>query len=243
MQADTQALLAEYCQTRSIELRNRLSEEYLYLAGIVARRFSGRGVDYDDLYQVASMALLKALERFDCSKGIKFSSFATPTMVGEVKNFFRDRSRVIRMPRRSGELLRAIEAARERLEQQLQRSPTAGEIALDIGCPVDDVLESLEMRSAIRPASLEQSLEADEDTSLQLFLGEDEPGYGQVDLSDMMTRALSELPEQDRRILTERYYHNRSQRDIAMELNISQMTVSRAERRALKQIQKLMTEE
>ena len=107
-----QAMLEEYCRTRDRELRNQLVGEYLYIAEICARRFAGRGVEYDDLRQIASLALIKALERFDCSKGVEFSTFATPTVVGEVKNYFRDRLRLVRLPRRSVELAQKAERTR-----------------------------------------------------------------------------------------------------------------------------------
>ena len=103
---DAEGLLREYAMTGNTAIRDRVVEAYLYIASIIARRFSGRGVDYDDLYQVASLSLLKSIERFDPDRGVKFTSFVTPTMVGEVKNYFRDRSRLIRLPRRGGELVR-----------------------------------------------------------------------------------------------------------------------------------------
>ena len=94
---DAEGLLREYATTGNTAIRDRVVEAYLYIASIIARRFSGRGVDYDDLYQVASLSLLKSIERFDPDRGVKFASFVTPTMVGEVKNYFRDRSRLIRL--------------------------------------------------------------------------------------------------------------------------------------------------
>ena len=108
----TEDLLEEYARTRAPALRDEIVERFLYIAEIIARRFSGRGVDYDDLYQVAALALVKGVERFDVSKGIKFTSFITPTMVGEVKNYFRDRSRAIQVPRRGAQLARAIREER-----------------------------------------------------------------------------------------------------------------------------------
>ena len=120
---DAEGLLREYATTGNTAIRDRVVEAYLYIASIIARRFSGRGVDYDDLYQVASLSLLKSIERFDPDRGVKFASFVTPTMVGEVKNYFRDRSRLIRLPRRGSELVRTVEAARDDLQVELQRQP------------------------------------------------------------------------------------------------------------------------
>ena len=122
------ALLAQYALSRAPDLRDRIVEAYLYIAEIVARKFSGRGVDYDDLYQVAALALVKGIERFDAEKGIKFASFITPTMIGEVKNYFRDRSRVIRLPRRSAQLARELREVKAKLEQELNWSWMYGEL-------------------------------------------------------------------------------------------------------------------
>lgn len=136
----TDQLLRRYVDTRDAALRERIVEDNLYIAQIIAKRFSGRGVEYDDLYQVASMALFRAIDRFDPAKGVKFVSFVTPTMVGEVKNYFRDRSRAIRLPRRGAEIAQSVRAARAKLEQQLSRSPRVDELAESLGLTEDAVL-------------------------------------------------------------------------------------------------------
>lgn len=233
---DIDALVRQYRESGSIASRDRAVAACLPIAKIVARRFSGRGVEYDDLYQVASLALFKALERFDVGKGVKFMSFATPTMVGEVKNFFRDRSRLIRIPRRSGELLRSIEQAREALNQRLERSPTAEEIARELGVDLEEVLETIEMGGALRLASLDGAANATddgEDFSLHATLGYEEEGYRQIETRDLVARAMDLLSEVERQVLTGLFFDGRSQRDIAQELGVSQMTVSRIERKAL----------
>ena len=138
------SLLAEYCRTRNIELRNQLVGKYLYIAEIIAKKFTNRGIEYDDLYQVASLALIKALERYDITKGYKFSSFATPTIVGEIKNYFRDKSRLIRLPRKESEYIKKIENAKSHLSNKLGRSPTPDEIAEYLGITSEQVLELME---------------------------------------------------------------------------------------------------
>jgi len=105
-QTQKEELLRKYCETRDIKLRNELVDHYLYIAEIIAKKFANRGVEYDDLFQVASLALIKALERYDIAKGYKFSSFATPTIIGEIKNYFRDKSRIIRLPRKENEMIK-----------------------------------------------------------------------------------------------------------------------------------------
>ena len=238
------ALLAQYALTRAPDLRDRIVEAYLYIAEIVARKLSGRGVDYDDLYQVAALALVKGIERFDADKGIKFASFITPTMVGEVKNYFRDRSRIIRLPRRSAQLARELRETRAILEQELGRSPTVDELAERMNISEDDVLEALEMSNAMTPASLDaQVADEDSETSLSTFLGFNDPGYSDFERNDMLDRALSTLDNRQRAVIIARFYEGLSQRDVAAQLNISQMTVSRIERQALEKLRERMTEQ
>ena len=136
-------LFRQYAEEPSEGLRNQLVEAHLHIASIIARRFSGRGVDFDDLYQVAALALIKAVERYNPERGVKFVSYATPTMVGEVKNFFRDRTHLVSLPRKGTELLRKIDKTRSELEQSLCRAPTAVELAEKLCAPLEDVLEAL----------------------------------------------------------------------------------------------------
>lgn len=241
---ETDALLAQYAHTRDAGTRERIVEENLYIAQIVARRFSGRGVDYDDLYQVASLALFKAIDRFDASKGIKFVSFVTPTMVGEVKNYFRDRSRAIRLPRRGAELSQTLKAARARLEQSLGRSPRVDELAQEMGLREDAVVELLELGNAMSVTSLDAQVTEDEDSApLSRFLGFEDPGYSEFERSDMLGRAMQTLDERQQAVIRGRFFENLSQRDVAQRLNISQMTVSRIERQALGQLREMISEE
>jgi len=230
----TEALLLRYAQTRDTYLRDRIVEKNLKVAAMVARRFSGKGVDYDDLYQVASLALFKAIDRFDPEKGVKFITYVTPTMVGEVKNYFRDRSRTIRLPRNSGEMLRALDRATEELTHELLRQPTAYELAEHMGIEVEDVLLALEMRGASRPASLDFTPEnEDEDAPISAFLGVEERGYSDFDNLETIRSAMAQLDERQREVIRLRFFENLSQREVAARLDISQMSVSRVERKAL----------
>lgn len=238
------ALLAQYAQSRAPDLRDAIVEAYLYIAEIVARKFSGRGVDYDDLYQVAALALVKGVDRFDVDKGVKFASFITPTMVGEVRNYFRDRSRTIRLPRRSAQMARELREAKARLEQQLGRSPRVDELAETMGISEADVLEALELGNAMTPASLDaQVAEEDSETPLSSFLGFSDPGYSDFEQNDMLKRAMSALDDRQRTVIAARFFEGRSQREVAAQLDISQMTVSRIERQALKCLREQMTEQ
>ena len=126
-------LFAEYKRTGDVALRNRIAEHYLYIAEILAKKFVGRGVDYDDLYQVACLALLKGVERFDPSLGMQFTTFITPTITGEIKNYFRDRSRVVKLPRRLSKLHADVRKKQDELLRATGKNPTPKEIADCLG--------------------------------------------------------------------------------------------------------------
>ena len=238
---EIERLLALWNQTRRPEVRDRLVEAHLYIAEIIARKFSGRGVDYDDLYQVASLALFKAIGRYDPSRGIQLSSFVTPGMVGEVKNYFRDKSRTIRPPRRSTELIRLVESARQELTQQLSRSPRVDEIAVHANLTEDEVLEGLEAAS-MQPVSLDQqTVDEDEDLTLRQAIGTEEKGYSEFENADLLRRSMDQLTPKQQEVIRLRFFENLSQREVAQCTGVSQMSVSRTERSALERLRQLVT--
>lgn len=240
---EIERLQALYAQTRSDGYRDQLVEAHLYIAEIIARKFSGRGVDFDDLYQVAALALVKAVERFDPERGVKLSSFVTPGMVGEVKNYFRDRSRLIRPPRRTTELIRLVEDAREKLTQELSRAPRVDEIAEYASLEEDEVLQAMEA-AASAPVSLDMNTsDEDEDLSLAGSLGMEDRGFSEFETADMLRRGMAKLTEQQREIIRLRFFENLSQREVAGRVGVSQMSVSRAERGALEMLRRAITED
>jgi RNA polymerase sigma-B factor len=226
-------LLAEYCRTRDINLRNQLVGRFLYIAEILSKKFSNRGIDYDDLYQVASLALLKALERYDITKGFKFSSFATPTIVGEIKNYFRDKSRMIRLPRKESEYIKRIENAKVTLANSLGRSPTPEEIAGYLDITSEQVLELMESSYSTKTASLDYFIDNEGETDLMAVIGREEKDYRLIEDRDFIARVMDTLDEQERKVITERFYKGRSQREISEEMGVSQMYISRMERKVL----------
>lgn len=232
------SLLAEYCRTRDIELRNQLAGKYLYIAEIIAKKFTNRGIEYDDLFQVASLALLKALERYDITRGYKFSSFATPTIVGEIKNYFRDKSRLIRLPRKESEYIREIENAKTHLSNQLGRSPTPDDIGEYLGITSEQVLELMESSYSTKTASLDFYIDSEGETDLMAVIGREEKDYGLIEDRDFIQRIMSTLNEQERKVITERFYKGRSQREISEEMGVSQMYISRMERRILERFRR-----
>ena len=228
---ETARLMRLYAATGNSAYRDRAVEGHLYIAEIIARRFSGRGVDYDDLFQVAALALTRAAERFDPGRGVKFNTFVTPSMVGEVKNYFRDKYRLIRMSRRSGELMRLVETAREELTHTLGRAPRADEIAAHAGLIEDDVLEALE-GTLLPPVSLD-ALPPEGERSIADTLGAEEQGFLDFENSDLLRRSMASLTDKQREVIELRFFENLSQREVAQRLGVSQMSVSRAERSAL----------
>lgn len=228
------ALVARYIHSRDPDLRDEVVRAYLPAARSVARKFAGRGVEEDDLFQVASLAMVKALERFDPEKGVKFVSYVIPSMVGEVRNYFRDSARLIRLPRRGVQLAAQVNRARGELEQALGRSPRADEIADRLNVRLEDVLEALEIYNH-RTISLDSE---DEETPIENFVGAEDAALEAFETSEQLAGAMSALSERERSVIRMRFFENLSQRQIAEKLNLSQMTVSRVERQALDALKK-----
>lgn len=228
------ALLGEYSATHDRALRNELVQYYIYIAEITARRFSGRGVEYDDLFQIASLALITALDRYDCARGVEFQTYATPTVVGEVKNYFRDKLRLVRLPRRTTEALKKIDAARERLTYDLGRNPTTAEIADAMKLPLETVVEAMDSRMAGYGVSLDEKV--GDDLSISETLGSNDTGFDSVEIRDYLNRELEKLDETERKVIIARFVKERSQREVASELGVSQMYISRRERRVLERL-------
>lgn len=236
----TDRLLAEYSANKDITLRNELVERHLYLAEIIAKKFVNRGIEYDDLFQVASLALIKAIERFDAGKGYRFSSFATPTIVGEIKNYFRDKSRTIRLPRRESEMMKQIASARETLAGQMNRIPNADEIAEYLDIPVEQVLEVLEVSHSTVIASLDYMEENSGHGSLLSYIGSDEENYEMVENVDFLRQAMEQCNDLERQIIEERFFHEKSQREVADMIGVSQMYISRMEKKIINKFRHIL---
>lgn len=232
-------ILLEYNQHPTVDLRNLIHERYTYVAKAIARKYAGRGIDYDDLEQVASIALIKAIERYDVNRGVKFQSFAAPTIIGEIKNYFRAFSNNVKVPRRAIESISKIKVAVNELTIQLQRSPTVKEIAEHTSMPEERVLEMLDVANNYKATSLDAVLISDGEGTLKDIVGDRDAGYEQVENRDFLKKAMAQLSEQDRFIIYQRYYHTRSQREVAQMLGVSQMYISRAENRIIKTMRKM----
>jgi RNA polymerase sigma-B factor len=216
------------------EGRDRLVTTHLGLAHQLARRFANRGEAHDDLVQVASLALVKAAERFDPDRGIMFSTFAAASIIGELKRHFRDRGWAIRAPRRLQELLLEIGSTVDRLGQELGRAPTVAELAKAIGSTEDDVLEALEAGQSYRTASLDACDR--EGLTMADSLGVEDGGFTQIENHSALAQAMEGLSKRDRLIVKLRFQDGLSQSEIAGRLGVSQMHISRLLAASLQQL-------
>lgn len=231
---DNTALFLEYAKTKDTALRNELVEKYLYLVDILIRKYLNKGVDYDDLYQVGSMGLVFAVERFDSTKGYEFSSFATPTIIGEIKRYFRDKGWAMKVPRRLKEISAKIPAAKEQLYGQFSRNPTVKELAEYLDYSEEEILEAMESGQAYGTYSLNQTFDEDgensEATTLEKYTGIEDSGYASFENAEIIQKVMDDLDQTEKIIFKKRFIDNETQQDIADDLNVSQMTVSRLEK-------------
>ncbi|MCY7342291.1 MAG: SigB/SigF/SigG family RNA polymerase sigma factor [Pseudonocardia sp.] len=207
-------------------LRAELVTGHLPVARNIARRFAGRGEPLDDLEQAATVGLLGAVDRFDPERGIDFLSFAVPTITGEVRRHFRDRTWSMRVPRRLKDLQSTINGAVGPLSQELGRAPRPSEIAARLGLSTDEVVEGLDAQQAYRSTSLDE-LVAGGDTTLTDTLGTIDAELAEVEYRETLAPLLAELPERERSIVLLRFFGNLTQTQIADRVGISQMHVSR----------------
>ncbi len=230
----------EFAATRRPEQRDALIEAHLGLAEYLARRFANRGEPLDDLVQVASLGLVKAVERFDPGRGLEFTTFATPTIVGELKRHFRDKGWAVRVPRRVQELHLRVTGVVDELQLELGRSPTVAEIAVRAGTSEDEVIEAVDAGSAYRSASLDAG-RSDDDESPGLIgqLGELDPGLARAESRAGLNPLLAQLPDREQLMLFLRFYEGKTQSEIAQRLGISQMHVSRLLSRSLERLRDL----
>ncbi|ULR53300.1 SigB/SigF/SigG family RNA polymerase sigma factor [Streptomyces deccanensis] len=226
------------------ELRNRLVRMHLPLVEHLARRFRNRGEPLDDLTQVATIGLIKSVDRFDPDRGVEFSTYATPTVVGEIKRHFRDKGWAVRVPRRLQELRLSLTTATAELSQQHGRSPTVHELAEKLAISEEEVLEGLESANAYSTLSLDVPDTDDESPAVADTLGAEDEALEGVEYRESLKPLLEDLPPREKRILLLRFFGNMTQSQIAQEVGISQMHVSRLLARTLAQLrEKLLVEE
>jgi len=218
-------------------VRDELVRMHLPLVEYLARRFRNRGEPLEDLVQVATIGLIKSIDRFDLERGVEFSTYATPTIVGEIKRHFRDKGWAIRVPRRLQELKLTLTKATGELSQTLGRSPTVSELAKHLGLQEEEILEGLESANAYSAVSLDATDSGDDDTpAVSDSLGMIDEALEGVEYRESLKPLLDKLPPREKKILVLRFFGNMTQSQIAAELGISQMHVSRLLARTLAQL-------
>ena len=240
---DAESLFLRYARTRDNQLRDRLVVMHQNLVRYLAGKFVNRGEPIEDLVQVGTIGLINAIDRFDSDRGTKFSTYATPTIVGEIRRYFRDKAWSLKVPRRLQELNQTASKAHEELSSRLGRAPTIQEVATRIGASEEETLEAMELGNAYDTVSLDTKIVNDSDSaplSLAEFIGADDESLISIDSYGDLDFALEKLEPRERAIITHRFFRDMSQAEVAKQLNISQMHVSRLQNRALQQLKKIM---
>ena len=235
----TRELFRRFKEEGDMDAREKLVMSHLNLVRFIANKFKNRGEPIDDLIQVGYLGLLKAIDRFDPSRGLEFTTFATPTIMGEIKRHFRDKGWSVRVPRRLQELSAKVNQATDTLTSQLQRSPTIAEIADYLDATVDEVLEAMESSSAYSSVSLEAPSGADDDDTPSVIdrYATEDSDLAFTDDRIIIDEALASFSPRERDVIEMRFLKGMTQIEIAEKLGISQVQVSRLLRRTLKKIQ------
>jgi RNA polymerase sigma-B factor len=240
--ADSQELFQRWRRDRDRDARDELIARFLPLARKLARRYVQSSEPYDDLVQVASLGLVKAVERFDPDRGFAFTSFAVPTIVGELKRYFRDTGWAIHVDRGAQERARRINEARQAISARTGRPPRVDELAQYLELSEEEVLDGLQVAEAYGTVSLDAPLAGEEDTSRLDAIGDEDQRLGLVDDQTTIFAAAKHLPQREREILYLRFGEDLTQSEIAERVGVSQMQVSRLLRRSLHRLRQLTSE-
>jgi RNA polymerase sigma-B factor len=226
-----------------LRARDGLVSLHLPLVEHCARRFRNRGEPFEDLVQVGTIGLIKSIDRFQVERGVEFSTYATPTIIGEIKRHFRDKGWAIRVPRRLQELRMQIGATTAELTQTLGRSPTPRELAEALDCSVEEIVEGIESSNAYSTLSLDATDDSSDDgVSMLDMMGLDDAELEQIEIRESIKPLLEALPSREKRILLLRFFKNKTQSEIAAEIGVSQMHVSRLLSRTLDQLRSSLQE-
>lgn len=233
MERNVEALLVAYHRDGDERAREQVLVELMPLVRALAARYAGRGEAFEDLVQVGSIGLIKAVDRFDIERGVDISSYAVPTIVGEIRRHFRDKAWAMHVPRRLKELSVRLSRLLDQLTNELGRSPTVAELAKAAGVDEEDAIDALDSANAYSTRSLEAPFEDGGDEHLADTLGTQDSGFEEVEDGSLVAAGLAALDERERQIVEMRFFEEMTQSQIAAEIGISQMHVSRLLRRAL----------
>ena len=231
-------------ESTRLDAREGLVRLHLPLVEHCARRFRNRGEPLEDLVQVGTIGLIKSIDRFDLERGVEFSTYATPTIIGEVKRYFRDKGWAIRVPRRLQELRMQISSTTAELTQELGRSPTPRELAQAIGCSVEEIIEGIESSNAYSTLSLDAADDTGDEGGVSMLdmMGLDDAELEHIEIRESLKPLLEALPPREKRILLLRFFRNKTQSEIADEIGVSQMHVSRLLSRTLDELRTSLQE-
>ncbi len=224
-------LFEQYKESGDVRIRNQIAEHYLYIADILAKKFVGRGVEYDDLKQVASYALLRGIDRFDPNMGMQFTTFITPTITGEIKNYFRDKSRVMKLPRRLSEISGAVKKFSTDYEAREGEKPSVSAIAMALKLTEEEVVKALEIGGTISLDSAAQG--EDDERSLHGVIADATDHFEEFETKETLQAAMKDFSDTEKLLIKLRYVDALSQSETAKRLGVSQMFVSRMERKLL----------
>lgn len=234
-------LFIKYRETGDVAIRNQIAEKYLYIADILAKKFVGRGVEYDDLKQVASLALLRGIDRFNPELGLQFSTFITKTIAGEIKNYFRDKSKIVKVPRRLGEIGAQVRKFSNEYEAENGVKPSVKEIAKAIGVSEENVVRAMEIAGTVSLDGM-AGKEEDGEQSLYGLIADDRDEYEAFETKEALRSAMEKLSETERKVVKYRFVDELSQSETAKRLGVSQMFVSRLERKLLVKLKENLAE-
>jgi len=239
-QEEANGLFREYRKTRDINIRNKLVANYLYIAEILAKKFSGRGVEYDDLYQVASEALILGVEKFDPDLGNQFTTYITPTITGIIKNYFRDYSRSVRLPRRVYAVAARVREESEEYFKAHGVKPTVKQLSQRLNCSEELIMEALECKT---PVSLDARVPNDDgesDAPLYDVIADDGETYDNFINSEALKTEIKKLDPIEQKVVKLRFLQGKSQTEAGKILGVSQMFVSRAERKIVEKLKEAL---
>lgn len=244
IEEDAESLFIRYAGTKDTQIRDRLVVMHQNLVRYLAGKFMNRGEPIEDLVQVGTIGLINAIDRFDPERGTKFSTYATPTIVGEIRRHFRDKAWSLKVPRRLQELNLAANKTSETLSQRLGRSPTIQEIASAVGASEEETLEAIELGNAYDTVSLDSKLAHEDESaplSLAEFVGDTDGSLDNLEKYGDLTQAMDCLDHREKSIIYLRFFKDMSQTEVAKRLNISQMHVSRLQQKALRRLKELLS--
>ncbi|MCX7715627.1 MAG: sigma-70 family RNA polymerase sigma factor [Clostridia bacterium] len=225
-----------YRKTKDKALRDELVQSYIYIAEILSRKFVNRGIEYDDIFQVACLGILYAVERFDPSKGVRFATYATPTVLGEIRRYFRDKGNFIKVPRKLYEIFYKAEKIRRATEGETM---SVSELSRILNLPREVVEQAYEVGDSAFIQSLEHEAYADGTLTLSNLIGYEDDSFVMIENNDFLSCCLNALTEKEQEFVHLRYYKEESQKSISQKWGVSQMYVSRMERKVLEKLKNL----